>query len=59
MADAYKFISKEGVYNEFDYPRRYNGKKNVCAAKNDREKYFDNGGSEEDFISNDRVKELL
>jgi Papain family cysteine protease len=59
MADAYKFVASEGLYNEYDYPRKYNGKKNTCAVKTDRERFYDDGGSEEDFISNERIRELL
>lgn len=59
MLDAYEFTKGEGIETWSDYPRGYVGRVKDCRAENSKSHFYNTGGEEEDFVSNDRMKELV
>ena len=60
MADAYDWTAENGIVNWDDYSRGYQGRKNRCNNPDKKkERFYNVGSNEEDFITNDRMKEII
>ena len=60
MADAYEWTAQHGIVNWSDYSRGYQGRKNRCNDPGSKvPKFMNRGSNEEDFITNERMKELV
>lgn len=56
MLDAYEFTKSEGIELWDDYPRGYLGRVKDCRSEYKKSHFKNQGGEEEDYISNDRMK---
>ena len=61
MADAYEFTKEQGMIDWEAYPRGYRGRKNKCVdpGADAGARFHNTAGHEEDFVSNDRLRELV
>lgn len=60
MLDAYNWTKEHGIVDWDDYDRTYQARKNTCKMpKKDLKQFVNDGGLEEDNITNQRMKEIV
>lgn len=61
MYDAYQYTSENGVIGWDDYPISYVGHKNRRCEDSStaKERFFNTNAYEEDFVSNERIREIV
>lgn len=59
MMDGYEYVKEHGIELKNDYTHKYAKRKMSCKHKSSRIAFKNTSGSEEDEVSNERLKELV
>lgn len=57
--DGYEYVKVHGIELKHSYPHKYSKRRLKCKHKLARNAFKNTSGSEEDEVSNERLKELV